>query len=61
MIGSGTNWIAHLIELATGIYTNIHPKVSNGSYILIFDHFLDIYRDKDENLIIDIRLFRESQ
>ena len=76
LTGSGTNWVAHLIELATGIRTSKNPLVlSDGTYIATLDHFLDnhfIEIDKTSRGIqigipqhktfkVDIRLFHQHQ
>ena len=74
--GSGTNWVSHLIELATGIQTQKKSMFPDQSYIATLDHFLDklgdIGLEKTSNGVqivipsknefeIDIRLFHQHQ
>ena len=48
-LGSGRNWISHLIELATGIHAAKFLN-SDGSHIVIMDHFFDKYIKRDTKM-----------
>ena len=42
-LGSGRNWVDHLIQMATGIQSTLLPtqvSLGNGSFIWVLDHFL---------------------
>ena len=42
-LGSGRNWVNHLIELATGIHSTKY-RHDDGVYITICEHFYENFR-----------------